>query len=262
MHTPDMLVLLLLVAGAAASVRWKKLTPAAAGTGILLGWAIYSGGGWLGLVLLAFFFVTGTAATSWKKKDKLLIRGSSAHEPTRRPGQVIANAGTAAIMGIAAVLHPASHLLFTFMMAASLASATSDTLSSELGMVYGHRCFNILTGKKDQRGLDGVISLEGLLIGLVGSASIAAVYGLGTGLLATQPSTATPPHFLPFPAMQHLPGHSLTLQLLIITLAGVAGNLVDSLLGATLERRGHLSNDAVNFLSTLVAAILAGLFIR
>jgi uncharacterized membrane protein len=40
---------------------------------------------------------------------------------------------------------------------------------------------------------------------------------------------------------------------------GAAGGLfADSLLGATAERRGWLNNDAVNFLSTLVAAVMAG----
>jgi uncharacterized membrane protein len=53
-----------------------------------------------------------------------------------------------------------------------------------------------------------------------------------------------------------------------ITCAGaVFGLLFDSLLGATLERRGWLNNDAVNFLSTASAAaftlgLLAILFHR
>jgi uncharacterized membrane protein len=38
---------------------------------------------------------------------------------------------------------------------------------------------------------------------------------------------------------------------------GVFGLLFDSLLGAILERRGWLNNDAVNFLSTLSAALFA-----
>jgi uncharacterized membrane protein len=39
--------------------------------------------------------------------------------------------------------------------------------------------------------------------------------------------------------------------------AGVVGAMADSLLGATLERRGLLDNEAVNFLATLTAAWLA-----
>jgi uncharacterized membrane protein len=40
-----------------------------------------------------------------------------------------------------------------------------------------------------------------------------------------------------------------------IVLAGFIGNLTDSLLGASLERKGWLHNDQVNFLNTLIAAI-------
>jgi uncharacterized membrane protein len=41
--------------------------------------------------------------------------------------------------------------------------------------------------------------------------------------------------------------------------AAIAGLFVDSLLGAGPERWGWLNNDAVNALSTLAAAVLAGL---
>jgi uncharacterized membrane protein len=43
----------------------------------------------------------------------------------------------------------------------------------------------------------------------------------------------------------------------VSTAGGVLGLFVDSLLGATLERRGWLNNDAVNFLSTASAALFA-----
>ena len=42
-----------------------------------------------------------------------------------------------------------------------------------------------------------------------------------------------------------------------IWLGACAGLFFDSLLGATVERRGWIGNDLVNFASTLVAALIA-----
>jgi uncharacterized protein (TIGR00297 family) len=245
MHIPDLLILLALITGAAASAHWKKLTPAAALTGGIIGALVYTGTGYTGLLLLTLFFILGTAATAWKKKDKLRIKGNAAHQSTRTTGQVIANGGIAAILGALAALFPAHQSLFSLLLAASLSSATADTLSSELGMLYGRRNVNILTGKRDERGLDGVISLEGLLIGIAGSALIAAAW------LALK--TPAPMQNAIASATQSPLGSAV-----IIITAGLVGNLADSLLGATLERKGVLSNNAVNFANTAIAVLCAG----
>jgi uncharacterized protein (TIGR00297 family) len=201
---------------------------------------------------LALFFFLGTAATAWKKNEKRAIKGNAAHQSTRNTGQVIANGGVAAILGILACRYPLHNHLYSGMLAASLASATGDTLSSELGMIYGRNHVNILTGKPDQRGADGVISLEGLLIGLLGSATIGITW------------LAFKSHIGPA-ALPSAIGPSATQAAIrtaaIITLAGLLGNLADSLLGATLERKGLLSNDVVNFCNTGIAALCAGALI-
>jgi uncharacterized protein (TIGR00297 family) len=251
MHSLDILVLFLLIFGAAASAHWRKLTSQAAVAGAVCGWAVYIGDGFRGLALLALFFALGTAATSWRKKEKLGMRGTAAHQSIRRISQVIANGGIAALTGLLALAFPAHGQLFSLMLAASLSSATADTLSSELGMVYGRRFFNVLTLKTDERGLDGVISLEGLLLGLIGSALVAAIFLV----VPASPAAVTAinlaqPH-------QHDPIVSKGRAFLVLILAGTIGNLADSILGALLERRGLIDNDAVNFLNTLVAAACA-----
>jgi uncharacterized membrane protein len=256
-HINDISVILILAAGVVFSLRWKKLTVAAAVAGAAIGWLIYAGAGFTGLSLITVFFILGTAATSWKKNEKRLQPGTpsdlpdaprdwpdapphppetfppgSGYQATRHAGQVIANAGVAAITGLLMAWLPHEKPLLKVMMAASFAAAAADTLSSELGMVYGRRFYNILTGKPDQKGLDGVISVEGLLFGLAGSVIIAILYATGN--------------------------NSWDSRFFIILLAGTIGNLIDSLLGATLERRQLLSNDAVNFFNTLAAALAAG----
>ncbi|WP_212005227.1 DUF92 domain-containing protein [Chitinophaga sp. HK235] len=220
-----------LIAFMIACIRTGKLSiPAALAAG-LTGLLVFAGAGFSGIALLGTFFLLGTVATSHKKQAKAAIAAEGYHPETRKAGQVFANGGTAAIMGVLMLADPSRRELYRLMMAASLASATADTLSSELGTVYGKRFFNILTFKKEARGLDGVVSVEGTLIGAAGAAVIAIVYAAAIGF---------------------------DRHMLFIILAGMLGNLMDSVLGATLERKHYIGNDAVNFGNTLFAALVAG----
>ena len=221
---------LILLSGAYWSLRFKKLTVAGSIAGMLLAILLYLGGGWTGFVLMTAFFVLGTAATSWKRNKKQSIRTVEEHQGRRTAGQVLANGGAGAVLGFLAWLYPQQKEVLLLMTAASFSSAAADTLSSELGSVYGKRFYNILSFKKDERGLDGVVSWEGSLLGLAGSFVIATVYSIGWGW---------------------------NIDFLWIVIAGTAGNLVDSLLGALLERRGLIQNDLVNFFNTLAAALVA-----
>lgn len=213
------------------SVAAKKLTVAAALTGGALGLLIYAGAGFTGIALVAVFFLFGTLATSWKKKYKESSGLSENNSSRRNAGQVIANAGVAAIAGLLCCFFQEYVFLFRLMMAASLSSAMADTLSSELGNVYGKRFYNILTFQKDTRGLNGVVSIEGTAIGVMGSVAIALVYAIDFGFNVN--------------------------IFFIIVIAGTIGNLFDSILGASLERKRLLNNDWVNFLNTTIAAITA-----
>jgi uncharacterized protein (TIGR00297 family) len=80
-------------------------------------------------------------------------------------------------------------------------------------------------------GRDGAISLAGTLAGVVAAAAVAAA-----GTMALRGDR---------------------IMFVVSFAAGVFGLLFDSLLGATLEERGWLNNDAVNFLSTGSAAVFA-----
>jgi uncharacterized protein (TIGR00297 family) len=187
-----------------------------------------AGAGYPGLIMLGAFFIMGVLATSHKKELK-----ANADQQQRTASQVFANGGIAAILATFATFHPDRAEVHLIMMAASLASATADTLSSELGMVYGRNFYNILSFKREAKGLDGVVSLEGTLLGAAGTLVIAIIYCIGYGFNYK--------------------------FLVIIVFAGIMGNLADSVLGATLERKHKIGNDTVNFLNTLFAALLAGL---
>jgi uncharacterized protein (TIGR00297 family) len=225
-------LVLLLFAGIIESIRHRKLTTAGATAGGITGFCIFVGAGWTGFVMLALFFLAGTLATGWKRKQKSAMGLMQENGGQRKLGQVLANAGVAGALGLLSLFLSQYEVLFALMIAATFSSAMADTLSSELGSLYGRRFYNILTFKNDQKGLDGVISLEGTLIGLLGSAVIAVIYSVGFGWDE---------------------------RFSIILIAGTIGNLTDSVLGAALERKNRVSNDTVNFFNTLVAAIVAAL---
>jgi uncharacterized protein (TIGR00297 family) len=231
----DLLVVLFIIAGVAGSIIARKLTIMAALTGGLLAWLLYKGTGITGVVMLGVFFIAGSVVTAVGAKTKEQLGMAESNKGQRSTGQVMANGGVAALAGLLAWCYPFQSIAGQLMAAAALASAAADTCSSELGSLYGKRFYNILTFKKDQRGLNGVVSLEGTLLGVAGSALIAMVYSMGYGY---------------------------SIHALFIVLAGTAGNLADSVLGAAFERHGRLTNDLVNVLNTLIAAVIVFVFYR
>jgi uncharacterized protein (TIGR00297 family) len=229
MHITDWIVLFIIGAGVAASIRFRKLTVAGALTGGCLAGLLYKGAGIGGIIMLAAFFIAGTAATAFGRNKKERLGIAEKNKGQRTAWQVLANGGVAGLAGLLSWLNPEQSVLWQLAAAASLASASADTLSSELGSIYGKSFYNILTFKKDTCGLDGVVSVEGTLWGIAGSALIALLYIVFYGY--------SPLAFW-------------------ILLAGFTGNIADSVLGASLERQGWIKNDLVNMLNTLVAALV------
>jgi uncharacterized protein (TIGR00297 family) len=206
--------------------KFKKLTLQGSLAAGVVGLSVYLADHYRGLLLLLVFFILSVLATSHKKALKFNLNPQSSQSGGRTAAQVFANGGVAAICALMGIADPERLPIYLVMLASSLASALADTLSSELGIIYGRRYYNAITFKKDSNGLDGVISLEGTVIGAIGAFLVGISFS----------------------------GFSVTAVL--IGLAGVIGNFADSVLGATLERKGVIGNNFVNFLNTFIAAIV------
>jgi uncharacterized protein (TIGR00297 family) len=157
--------------------------------------------------------------------------GLAEHKRGRNAAQVAANLGAAGVGAALALTHPLPGPFYAVVVVAALAEATADTLASELGEVLGGPPLLVTTFARVAPGTDGAVSLTGTVAGMGGAVLVVLVavvtLGLGRG-----------------PAVCAL-------------LGAVSGLFIDSLLGATTERRGWLNNDAVNFLSTLAASAMA-----
>jgi uncharacterized protein (TIGR00297 family) len=222
----ELLLAAFLVVLMVSCYKFKKLTLQGSLAAGVVGLSVYLADHYRGLLLLLVFFVLSVLATSHKKALKFKLNPQSDQSGGRTAAQVFANGGVAAICALMGIADSERLPIYLAMLASSLASALADTLSSELGIVYGRRYYNAITFKKDSNGLDGVISLEGTVIGAIGAFLVGISFA----------------------------GFSVTAVL--IGLAGVIGNFADSVLGATLERKGVIGNNLVNFLNTFIAAIV------
>ncbi len=231
----DIYVSMAILIIALASSLTKKLTPRGAATGALLAWIIWLGTGLHALGAMFTFFVLGTFATAWEKGKKQQIKADRAMEGHRDVANVVANGGVAAGLATIALMFPQHQSILQQAVIAAFAAACSDTFSSELGNAYGKRYFRILILRPSPPGPDGVVSIAGLAFGIAGSAIIAVFSWLAI--------------------------HDFR-AFFIITLSGFAGNIADSVLGDTLQRKDLLNNHHVNFLATATGALIAFLLLK
>lgn len=184
-----------------------------------------------GLTPLVALFVLTFLATKAGKTKKARI-GAAESRRGRNAAQIIANLGAASLaMDLPLFAHPLLHQQAAVMLLGVLAEATADTVSSEIGAAFGGRPFLLTTFRRVDAGTDGAISTLGTLSGCVGAALVTTTGAWSMGLSFREASAAFA--------------------------GGVLGLLFDSLLGATLERRGWLGNDWVNFASTVAGALTA-----
>ncbi|MEM7654716.1 MAG: DUF92 domain-containing protein [Bacteroidota bacterium] len=211
------------------AVILRKMDVPGALVGGVVAWSIFLGGGWPLLGLLLLFFALGVQASRFKWQQKETLGLDQEKGGIRSVRHAIANGGIASLLATLAWLFPQWETPLILGAVASLASATGDTLSSELGNVMGKRYWDIRSFRSGKRGLDGVISLEGSLAGIAGSLVIALAWGYTSGSLGAA---------------------------FLVLIAGILGNLSDSFLGAYPQRAGRLNNDQVNALSTLLAGMI------
>jgi uncharacterized protein (TIGR00297 family) len=250
-----MLAPLLALALAGAARRRHALSSSGAAGATAVGTAIFGAGGLRAAALLMLFFGSSTA---------LSRRGGpasgAAPGPERTLAQVLANGGLPAALAVCAHVRPSPRVGAAY--AGALAAANADTWATEVGALSPAAPRMITSGRRVPRGVSGAVTPLGTLASLAG----ALVIGAGHAALTLHPAAA-----------------------LRLGVAGLAGSLADSVLGATLQavyvcqecgqrtedrRHAHgtaapaltlvrgvplVTNDTVNLCASLVGALTAGL---
>lgn len=195
-----------------AAYRAHSLNPSGAFAATLVGTIIFGIGGWQWAVLLLTFFITSSGLSRAFKRHKANLTEKFSKGQERDAGQVFGNGGLATLFAALHAFYPESILPWVGF-AASLAAVNADTWATELG-VLNPTPPRLITDlrKRVEKGTSGGISLFGTLASLAGSAIIAL------------PAVLLSPY-----------GTLTTAHLILITAAGLAGSLFDSLLGATVQ---------------------------
>lgn len=236
---------------AALAYRARALSAGGAAAAFAVGAIVFGSGGWpAAAVLFAFFIPSSLLSRIGGARKRAIDKRSAA----RSGWQVLANGGVAALCALAAA-HGGASAAAAF--AGAFAAASADTWGTEIGTLSPAPPVSILSLRRVEPGRSGGVTMLGLGATLGGAlfvAVVAAVVGIA--------------------------------PLWSVAAGGIAGALLDSVLGASLQalrwcpacrcecemrrhqcgtatvlRRGAswLENDGVNFAATLCGAIVASI---
>ena len=216
-------------------------------TGVLIGLSF----GWFGLYLLGVFFSTSSFASKYRSRDKQNVDEIVEKTGARDAIQVLANGGVGILCALGYLL--TDNLVYLYMYIVSIAAATSDTWGSEFGVLAKRKPRFMFTFREVEPGTSGAVSTFGTVMSILGAFVIVC-----SSLLFVELDMAL---------------------LLALWGIGLSGSVIDTLLGATVQRKFRctvcgklteknihhqvpttyvsgwrvLGNDAVNFLSVLGA---------
>ncbi|MEH7379953.1 DUF92 domain-containing protein [Bacillus sp. JJ1533] len=245
---------------AVAGYRVKSLTFSGAVGTIFVGSAVSIGFGYRGLLVLGAFFASSSLWSKMKAGNKDSLKNKVAKGEQRDIIQVFANGGIAAFAGL--LFAWTDSIIWLYLFIGSIAAANADTWASEIGTLSKKRPILLTKMKRVDAGTSGAVSWLGTIAGFLGSLFISVI------------------SFVVWPELS-------VLLLVGLTFVGFCGNVIDTIMGATLqvvyrcsscgmetEKRVHCgqetayfkglrfcNNDAVNLISILLASGLGTYFL-
>lgn len=200
---------------------------------ILLGVVIIISSNIKWFFILLSFFLLGSLFTRYKYNYKLARGIAEKKGGIRGYKNVFSNSLAALSLAVGYGIFPSHGQVLLAAYLGSIATACGDTLASEIGETYRGEPRMITTFKKAIPGTDGAVSSLGEMAAFFGAAAIA---------------------LLSFLLVQNNFGLAIA-----VIAGGFIGTNIDSVLGATLQQKGYLSNNGVNLFATISGAIVSGI---
>ncbi len=179
-------------------------------------------------IVLLTFYILGSAITKYKYNLKLERGIAEQSGGARGFANVFSNSLPALFFAMNYGVFKSEIFVLAFV--ASISTALGDTMASEVGKT-ADRVYLITNFKRVEPGTSGGVSLIGEISALIGC-FVVSLIAFALGLIGIE-------------------------GMITATILGFIGVHVDSVLGATLEKKGYINNAGVNFFATLFSGLLA-----
>jgi uncharacterized protein (TIGR00297 family) len=250
----------IVIAFALVAIAAKALDRRGFLASVFVGVGIFLGGGWTWFVIIACFFVLGVGFTWYEYGHKRSLDGAQEKIGTRNWPNVLANGGLAACFGFAELFTGWS--VFAVLYLGAMSAAAADTVGTEVGLL-SRVTPRLITHPTESvpPGTSGGVTAAGFF----GSTGAALVIGLLAVVLGV------------------IKGADAGLVILVVLSGGLIASIADSLVGATLQRKGvctvcgnpsensrhcdtpvkrrsgigFIDNNVVNLFATIVGALVS-----
>jgi uncharacterized protein (TIGR00297 family) len=194
-------------------------------------------------------FVSSAIITSVKQRRYANDNKSTSDDKPRNWKQSVANVGVPSVLALVHTLYPVD--VFIFMSFCSLACASADTWSSEIGVLSKSKPVFLVSRALTEKGVSGGVTSLGTAASIMGSVVIAGIYFMF---------------------------HDNLMHALLVGAIGFLGSVLDSVIGELFQAKyiggnseitddknaGELvsglriiSNNKVNFIAVTLSALLA-----
>ena len=219
-------------------------------------------------IALIGFFITSSLLTKYRSNEKLKYTKSHEKSGNRDYQQVLANGLLPLVFSIIAA--PTGDIFYVIAGITTIATSTADTWASEIGILSKGKTLSLLTFKEVPQGTSGGVSMLGIIFSILGAGFIGTIFVINMSFQADWNIVLA------------------ALCFVVIAAGGLLGSLIDSLLGVTLQARyqglisgiitekkrleseatklisglGWMTNDMVNFLSSLTSSLVIAFVVR